>query len=229
MNTNIVIGIVVALVLAGGGGYAVYTSMQNETTTELSAQTQQQQQLVPSSDQIRGTFATLFGLGQDLRCEFSYNDGTTISSGTTYIAKGGERIRGDFMITNKAAGPMEAHLIRDNGYHYMWGTLMGQGIQMKIEEGQEGQLFTDDAGEMPIDENTEYTCMPWAMDQSLFAIPADIEFMDLSTQMDSMLQLQGSFEGSVDMSALKAQQCAACAQIPSAEAQAQCTAALQCE
>lgn len=229
MNTNIAIGIVLAALIAGGGGYAVYTSMQNNTDVEPLSQKEEQQQLVPSSDQISGTFATLFALGQDLRCEFSYNDGANISSGTAYIAKGGERIRGDFTVTDSAAGPMDAHLIRDNGYHYMWGTLMGQGVKMKIEAGHEDELFVKGNGEMPVDENTTYNCTPWTVDQSLFAIPTDIEFADLNTQMESMMQLQGSMEGSVDMSALKAQQCAACAQIPNAEAQAQCTAALQCD
>ena len=175
------------------------------------------------------TFATLFAFGQDLRCEFSYNDGANISSGVAYIAKGGERIRGDFTIADSAAGPMEAHLIRDNGYHYMWGTLMGQGIKMKMEPGQEDELFVNGSGEIPVDENTEYTCTPWAVDQGLFAVPTDIEFTELDTHMEGAVQLRGSMEGSVDMSALKIQQCAACAQIPNAEAQAQCIAALQCE
>lgn len=225
MNTNVLIGaLVVIVVLLIGGGYVAYTTMYNDAPKEQSTPTPQANNGLQPSESFSGTFATLLGLGQNLRCEFQYNDGTNVSSGTTYIAQGGERIRGDFSIADSATGPMEAHLIRDSGYNYVWGTMIGQGIKMKIAQGDEDELFASDSGNMPVDENTEYTCTPWSVDQSMFTVPSDVEFIDLSVQMERMMQLQES----MDTSGLKAQQCAACDQIPDAGAKAQCKAALQC-
>ena len=121
---------------------------------------------------------------------------------------------------------MEGHLIRNDGYNYMWGTQMEQGIKMEIAPGEEDELFSDDNSTVPMDENTTYNCVPWSVEGSKFAVPAEIEFIDLGAQLESMSNIE--VKGTFDASSLKAQQCSACEQIPDASAKAQCRAALSC-
>jgi len=227
MNTNLLIGLFVT-VLVGGGVYVGYTRMQatQDATVNVNGGLEASQNR--NSGPISGTFASLLGLGQNLRCEFAYNDGENVSSGTVYLAQGGARISASFSVDDSELGEMETYLVRDGGYNYMWGSIMEQGIKTSVEPGEEFKLFSEEDGDDVIDENTTYNCVPWSVDQRVFTVPNNIEFIDIEAQMESMLEFQGSVDVNMDISTLQAQQCAACDQIPSAEMRAQCKEALQC-
>jgi hypothetical protein len=233
MSTNLLIGLFVTLAVAAGGGYLVYTNMQTNAEVVQEIETEDKKLQPATKDALSGTFASLLGLGQNLRCEFSYNDGPNISSGTVFIAENGKRLRGDFSVESSAAGAMEMHMLREEGYNYMWGSSFEQGMKMKVEEGSEGDLFASNDASVAIDENTTYNCVPWNVDAEVLALPSDVEFLDLSLQMDQMMQLQGQGiqmqgQGSVDIEAIKTKQCAACGQITDLSAKTQCLQALQC-
>lgn len=138
------------------------------------------------------------------------------------MTAGAERIRGDFNITESAIGQVEMHLIRDGGRHYLWGSALEQGIMTAVPN--EEVLFEQDENS-PVDENTEYECVTWRVDDSKFSLPVGVEFQDM-TVFQSGINASGSAGASVDM---KTQQCAACAMVQDADAAAQCRTAFQCE
>jgi hypothetical protein len=233
MSTNLLIGLFLALTVAAGGGYVVYSNMQSNAEVAQEIEIEDKKLQPASNDSVSGTFASLLGLGQNLRCGFSYNEGPNVSSGTVFITENGKKLRGDFTIEASAAGSMEMHMLRKDGYNYIWGSSMEQGMKMKVEAGSEGELFVSNDQSVSIDENTTYNCVPWNVDAKVLALPADVEFLDLSLQMDQMMQLQGEGiqlqeQGSVNIEALKTQQCATCAQITDLSAKTQCLQALQC-
>ena len=212
MSTNTIIAVVVGVVVVAGGAYLYLNPSilgDNQGATVIEG----------NSALAGSTFAALVQSGQPVTCTFEYNDGAgNVSSGMVYMANGAERIRGDFNIIESAAGAMEAHLVRDGGYNYLWGSSFEQGIKTKVTAENEGKLFDDKQG--AVSEDTEFTCSAWSVDESKFALPSGVEFMDMSAQIEAATGASG------DVS-VKAQQCAACGNLP-ADAKEQCLAALSC-
>lgn len=213
MSIKVIIGILLAVAAAGVAGYFLFMNGGSAGSLDTEGDTTEES----------GTFASLMAMGQNLSCTFTYDDGTNVSSGTVYLAAGAERIRGDFNYTDSAAGPMEAHLIRDGGYNYLWGSSLPQGIKTAVTAENSGSLFGDNDN-APIDENTEYQCMPWTVDESKFAAPTDVSFQDMSMFMG------GTGTTNVDAGGTGApnMQCVACAKLSDPNAIQECLAQYSC-
>ena len=214
------IAVIGAIVLAGGG-YLAYTNLgsPNPDGGAISGENQM------VKDGANGTFASLIARGQNLECTFEHNDGTNISSGTVYLANGAKQIRGNFTIQQSGAGPMEAHMIRDGGYNYLWGSMFPQGVKSAVTAEEQGKLFsTKDGG--GIDEDTTFNCKQWRVDGSVFSRPTNVEFMEFKMPT-------GMMDGGKtinDLEAIKKQQCDSrvCDQAPEGIPRQQCLQALGC-
>lgn len=222
----IVFGMVVV-----GGSYSAYSFLSSprlanteqgnteNTENELAVQVEEY------SDATSGSFAALVLGKKNLECTFEQNDGTNISSGTVYLAENAARIRGDFTIQQSGAGPMEAHLIRDSGYNYLWGPFFPQGMKSQVTAEEQGKLFSSKDGN-GIDEDVTFDCKPWRVDSGVFSKPSDIEFMEIGVQsgvIDNGKTIN-------DLEAIKKQQCDAkvCDQAPEGIPRQQCLQALGC-
>lgn len=216
---NTILSIVIGAVVIGGGGYLVY---KNSVNPNSGGDATENQKMNEGAD---GTFASLISRGQNLECTFEHNDGINISSGTVYLANSAKQIRGDFTIQQSDAGSMEAHVIRDGGYNYLWGSSFPQGIKSAVTAEEQGKLFsTKDGG--GIDEDTTFSCKPWNVDGSVFSRPGNIEFTELNIragQMDSGMTID-------DLETVKKQECNArvCDQAPEGIPRQQCLQALGC-
>lgn len=206
MNIKLLAGIVGGLLVLGGAYY--FLSGNNE-----SAENAPQKE-----ESIKSRFASLVQSGQSYECTFKYNDGENVSSGTVYMAGGAERLRGDFSVTDNAAGAMEVHMIRDGGYNYLWGSTMPQGIKMAVTNDE--MLFEGETNS-PVNEDVDYECRAWNVDNDKFELPSGIEFQDMTA-------FQANMEASVGADAA-ANQCQACDMIGDANAKASCKAAMGCE
>lgn len=204
MNIKLLAGIVAAVLVLGGAYY--FLSSKDESTVNSPQE----------EESIKNRFASLVQSGKSYECTFEYNDEENISTGKVYMAAGAERLRGDFNVTDSAAGAMEVHMIRDGGYNYLWGSTMPQGIKMAVTN--EEMLFEDDTNS-PVDENVDYECRSWNVDNSKFSLPSDVEFQDMTA-------FQANMEASMGAGA---NQCAACDMIGDANAKASCKAAMGCE
>src|SRR3989344_1294254 len=215
---KITIALVVGVVVIAGGGYYMYTNSGSGTEGPGVEQGEVNQA-------AGGTLASLIARGQNLECTFEHNDGANISSGTVYLANGAKRIRGDFSIQQSGAGPMEAHMVRDGGYNYIWGSFYPQGIKSKVTAEEEGKLFSAKNGG-GIDEDTTFDCKPWNVDGGKFSRPTNIEFMEINVQAGQM----DSGKTINDLEAIKKQQCdtRVCDQAPEGIPRQQCLQALGC-
>jgi hypothetical protein len=171
---NTIVAVIVGVIVVAGGAYlylnpSILGSNQGAAVIE------------GDSASVGSTFAALVQSGQPVTCTFEYNDAGNVSSGMVYMMNGAERIRGDFNIIESAAGAMEAHLIRDGGYNYLWGSSFEQGIKTKVTAENEGKLFDD--GNSAVSNDTEFTCSAWSVDESKFTLPSGVEFMDMSAQL----------------------------------------------
>lgn len=179
--SNTWLGAIIALVVAAAGAY--YFLGKDESKEGVN----NEEVVVEEKQSRKLTFADLFVLGEDFECEFSHDDGLNKSSGTAYLAESGERIRVDFNVKSSAAGPITGHIIRNGGLNYLWSSAMEQGIKVAVTEENRQDLFTgNDQNSIP--EDTEFDCVSWIENPSMFEVPSDVEFMD----MDAMMQMGGA-------------------------------------
>ncbi len=182
MSTGLLVSIVVGVLVVGGGAYVV---MNPEIVTNLSGGTEAESEIENDdgeSASVGSTFAELIALGQSVVCTFSHDDGAgNHTAGTVYMTSGGTQIRGDFTVSSPVAG--EAHFIRADGYNYLWGPMMPQGIKTRVTN--EAEFST--GGEGGIDEGTPFSCQAWNVDAANFSLPAGVEFMDVSSTIPAGL------------------------------------------
>lgn len=228
MGINVLIGIVAAIMVVGGG---TYVAMNPEVITSITGGAVEDQMISPENDMdsdsasVGSTFAELVALGQSVECTFTYDDGTgNASSGTVYMTGGAAEMRGDFVVTSPMA--TEAHMIRTGGYNYIWGPDMPQGIKTKVTNETELMAGSQDSG---IDENTQFACQAWNVDNGQFAIPVGVDFMEItaSVNADASVSAPGGSVNASGSASVKAQQCAGCTML-SGSAKDQCLAALAC-
>ncbi len=175
----------------------------------------------------------LLASGGAQRCTFTHSVENSESSGVVYVAGG--KMRGDF--TSVAAGQtMQSHMIVDGETSYVWTDAMPQGMKLSFAsmETQAGSQNKNQS--VDVNQKLDYDCSNWAVDQSMFALPAGVTFSDLGALLPpgGMPSLDGK-PGTVDPSggtvpagSPGAAQCAMCAQAPDEESRAQCLAALGC-
>jgi len=183
---------------------------------------------------MNGTFMDLLKLGKDYTCTFDETDTNGNTSGTVYVQSGGKNMRGEFMMNGGAKGPMEANVIRKGNMNYVWTSEMQQGMMMEIDPNQPtlfGKMNDKNDISVKDGEPVDFDCKKWTPDADMFEPPSDIDFMDISAQMDAMMgnikQANEMMHGE-GMEGMDNMKCSACDQIPDAAAKAQCLQAMGC-
>ena len=189
MSQSKIILLVVGVVIAGGlwfmlqGGAGEDASTQNDATPQAT-----------ESDAAFtgvGSFTALMDLGKNIRCEFSYNDESGEGSGASYFAD--DRMRVDS--TQSVDGEtMTAHMVNDGEYVYTWTDGAEESFAMKMPvkeiEGspQEYTGIPTEAEQNMIesDQEVEYDCDRWRVDESTFVPPNGITFMDMEAMLENM-------------------------------------------
>jgi hypothetical protein len=156
-----------------------------------------------------------------MQCTFNYDDEGNMTDGTVYLS--GKKMRGDFSFTQNGGKIMNSHVIRDDVYGYTWLDGQKQGTKIKIETSDEitkddedekdGKLFALD------DKEVDYDCKPWNVDSSMLIPPTDVEFQDISAQVEKIQETTNQLNES---------RCASCNQAPAGTAREQCLQALGC-
>lgn len=201
----------VIVILLGVGWYV--TSRQDSTPGEEGAV--QEQPSANDASTVSGTFEDLFALGRDVMCTFS-GDGNT---GTFYIDTGSQRMRGDFTTTTDS-GSVDGHIINDSEYVYTWTDGEPQGVQLAVPEGNPALSSTAPDNVPPayqeLNQDYEYDCDTWSVDESKFTLPSGIDFLNVGEQFQ---QMQAEIPAGVD--------CSVCEQA-TGPAKEQCLQALNC-
>lgn len=195
-----IVPLLIAVVIVGviGAGAVVYFTRQpavqpiNDIDEEivqvpLSSSTPSVAPQTESS--FTGKVTDLLKRGQNLSCTFDRADQTGTISGTVYIASQGQRMRGDFKLTQPDATVIDSHMIRDGQYNYFWTDQLPQGTKIIISEedikkAEEQTSTPDTAGQQQVlDKDFNYRCRSWSVDTSMFNLPPDKEFVDLTAQL----------------------------------------------
>lgn len=171
------------------------------------------------------TLTNLMTMSGSHKCTFDTSTQDSQSSGTVYVSGG--QMRGDFTSTT-AGETVESHMIIMDNTNYMWSDAMPQGIKMSLESMT---TASDSAPQGAVDPNAavDYSCSMWVADASVFTLPTNITFQDMSAMMQGGIPGAGAgASGSAQVGASSAQ-CAACETISDPDTKAQCKAALSCK
>ena len=178
---KLLIAVVLAVLLAGGGFY-YYNSMRGEGSVSDNGGEEMTDETDGTQDPR--TLQALLGLGQNLQCSFS-SEG--LKEGKMYIS--GKKVRGDFTVEDETSGESNVSMIQDGEWMYYWGSAMPQGMKMKLDLSAQADANVSTGNQWSqVDPNValNYDCDAWRVDASMFTPPANVEFVDLETQLQMM-------------------------------------------
>ncbi len=171
MNTNAIIGLVVAVIVIGGGAWYV-SSHTGAPGTGAEVQGMGEQK----AESGTLSFKELMLMGGSRKCDVSVTTPEAPATGTVYVSGG--NVRSDIVTKPKAmnGAAVSAHMIRSGDYLYSWTDLIAQGVKVKIDAAESaGKNAGYDANA-----EVQYSCAAWIADESMFAVPSNITFMDFS-------------------------------------------------
>jgi len=133
---------------------------------------------------LKSSMRELLERGSNLQCKYSFTDVETSyeTRGSIYIS--GKRFaqESEVVTTDKTVGTIKMNMISDGSTVYTWNTEMkNTGMKMVIDTTVTQP--EDQKQKIDLDSKTDYDCTPWAVDESKFAVPKDVNFIDTSEMM----------------------------------------------
>ena len=208
-------GAVGVVVIAAGA----YFMMGDSSQSALSSDEMNERNAQVSESSV-GTMADIMARGGAWKCAVSTTAAGVTSGGTVYVANG--KVRGDFTSEVPQMGTMEVHMIADGKDAYTWTSMMKTGFKMSTTKPTETKDTPTADKQDFYNAQYDYQCSPWSADVSVFTLPTDIAFNDMSAMMPPAPAGAGA-------SPSGAPSCSSCDMIPDANAKAQCRAVLKCK
>ena len=174
-----------------------------------------------TQDEIfEGKVMDLLKRGGSLACQISSDDNGNVTDGTMYISDG--NLRGDFSFTQADGVSYEGSMINDGEFSYVWGDNLpfgedgpsGVKTKVSVQDQASGEKNDDDNQIIDMDDSFTFNCQPWSVDNSKFTPPSDVEFVDLSADIQNLIDTTQDL-------------CGQCEAVP-AEGRAACLQALGC-
>jgi len=175
-------------------------------------------------ESFSGSIADLIKLGKNSRCDLIGKESDQITSGTNYVASG--KVRSDYVV-NMQGQIYNAHSIVDSEWMYSWYDEMpNQASKIKIADMQnyQGESEANSEGAKNYEENYDYKCYSWKVDQSKFAVPADINFTD----MTQLIQQMNDTSAVSNTNAIN-RNCSVCDMVADESAKESCKKSLNCQ
>ena len=204
MSPQKIIVICAAVVVIGGGvWFFTHKTADAPETTSIEAVTASDARGTSEAEMESlnglGSLASVFSLGQNLRCEFSSRGSDGSSEGTFYTD--GERFRVTAQHDFSSDVRQSSDMINDGDFMYIWGQSPEGDMAMKMPVLDENDWAEYDSPAdseqeyVDVDEEVEYDCDRWRVDPSVFVPPSDVEFMDMAAMMqEAMSGMSEGFE-----------------------------------
>ncbi len=189
MNKKVLIGVIVVILIAAGGWFAYSKSNEkDDAQARTDANTAENSNDDSIFDSSANTLRGLLGF-KNAVCTYSDQEG----SGTIYIANE-DRMRYNFTSTNpeQPSGSM----IMSDGTQYIWEDATKEGFTMRYNPNDArdeaaGSNATDQNEEsVDLDQEYNFSCEKWSVDQSVFTPPSDVTFTDMEALLQQQQQLQ---------------------------------------
>ncbi len=165
---------IIGVVIVGGVGTALY--MNNTPVTEESSQiTEQTEQADKVSTDTKGdtsqkTIKDFLAITTSQKCTVNHSSGVAVSSGTVYVSGG--KIRADF-VANTSGQTVGVHFVVNGPDAFTW--IDGYPVGFKVPVSMADKPSSQTGG-IDINQKLDYSCVPWAVDSSVFVTPTGITF-----------------------------------------------------
>ncbi len=183
----LIIVIIAALAIGGGVYYVKHKQLKMAEQANIDASTTAQvdgNMTASSTVSVKNSISlrSLLSLAGNKKCTVMSPN----SSGTVYFSNGS--MRGDFTSKVNASSSVESHIIKSGDTAYVWSG--SQGAKMNVSVLMQGKAVQGQSKtQIDLDQNVEYQCQDWTPDNSEFAIPGTIKFMDISAMMNGDIKL----------------------------------------
>ena len=144
-------------------------------------------------EKFSGSVIDLMNQNKNTTCTWSVNETNNNSKNSGRVYVSGKKFRQEMAFEQSDGQKMEIFAVSDGEIIYIWNTdQKNEGMKMKLDS-VEAENKPDDTdvktgkieGQAADFQNkVEYSCSPWAVDDSKFAIPEDVTFTDLSEMMN---------------------------------------------
>lgn len=127
---------------------------------------------------FKWTAKDLFKKGDNVSCSFTFENEDTKEEWTVYVDKGMMKTVAKVLL-KKENMSMEAFSVTKDGYTYTRSNIQkSQWAKFRnIDDKGNEEIYTED----PLDDKeVNFICKETKIDESTFAIPADISFMDIT-------------------------------------------------
>jgi len=186
----IIAAVLIALLVLAG--YFAYTKL-NLPRPSTSTNNTQNESVLPkeekssAAEKFTGTFVDLVKQGQNYECMFeNTNADESMTKGNVFVKAKSNKVRGDFVTTQKDGTGTNTYFISDGDYTYIWGSVMEKGIKTKMEQESESFLGNGSAENaqgsnfgLGDTDKVDFDCKPWNVNESKFTPPTSVEFIDL--------------------------------------------------
>jgi hypothetical protein len=221
MKKSVGIGVLLLLLLIGGFFLLKKTPSTVVSPEQKVAVTPQVSQM-NKEETIQGSIKSLIAGGKAVKCSFSKTTNEVTIAGTVYAGNG--KVREDYSST-AAKTAVEGHMIVDGKTGYMWNDAMkDQGFKFDMTAPQPTSGASKKSQTPDINQDINFSCQGWNVDNAVFALPAGVTFSSLTvpaavTSGDANNPVQGS--GSTS--------CSVCNNIPAGAGRDSCKAQLHCQ
>lgn len=156
----------------------------------LTACSSEQEEEEPEKQTEVTTAKELIERDESLLCYSQQQEEDAIISSTHYFDNQNERMRTDSEIELLSEDKIinSSYIVEDN-WAYSWGNLSlmdVEGVKFQLDESQQ----QEEQDELDLEEELEFTCQSWQVDDSTFDLPEDVEFMDMTEFLNQMKSLQ---------------------------------------
>lgn len=185
----LVIVAVIVLLLLGGGAYMMSQSGQSDSDINANTDTTNQNDNTNgeldtdgepvATDSAPKTIFDLVGMTGAQKCTFTVDQNGSTMQSVAYVSGG--KARTDIVSVSNGT-EQKIHMIMDGQIAYTWIDGMGTGFKMDVSKMKEQSTAPAGAasGPMPdFNQNVNYDCQAWTVDNSLLIPPTTIQFMSL--------------------------------------------------
>jgi len=172
--------IVLGILVLGGAAFFIFSGDKKVKSPPEEVVNQEN----PPSSQIekteedfneKTTLAKLMEKGGNYQCTFVHKTQVGDSTGTVFIS--GKKIRGDFVskVSIEGIGNMgdiKTYMISDGESVYTWSSMTTDGYKAPVTQDTSKETGTN----VPTDQELDYKCVGWKVDESKFSLPTNITF-----------------------------------------------------
>lgn len=215
MNKNTLFIVAFAVIFLFGAGVYIVMSRSINSDIDLTDANSIIDDVISGEKSLRDLMTT----SSNIACTF--DDTESGVEGEIFVANG--NMRGDF-IAQMNGTTVNSNMISTSEKVYVWSDESDQGMVFTLEDIEEFDVENEVSSSVDLDEEYNYNCRSWKVDNSVFQLPDNIEFIDYSEMLTQLEFMTGNDDQTIQGTS---EQCAACESL-SDDARSACLQALGC-